>query len=385
MDKTQLLFALLRIAVCGEPVTEEVKAACTPELLEQVYALASGHDLAHLVGQAASKLGLQESEALTKCKQAAMQAFGRYMQLNYAYEQTCAVLEKGKIPFIPLKGSVLRNYYPEPWMRTSCDMDILVREKDLETATRVLEEKLAYRYQGKTSHDVSLFTSDGVHLELHYATIEDYVSQSSEQILSGIWEKATPVEGKTYHMAMPEALFYYYHIAHMAKHFVHGGCGIRPFLDLWIMDEKLEHDTNAREDLLARGGLLTFTKAARKLSGIWFSGTPGDSLSGGMESFILEGGTYGNLENRVSLQQSRQGGKLKYAMSRIFLPYDILKHYYPILQKYRALTPVYEMVRWHKLLFKGGVKRSVHELRVNAAASDGQIRSARELLEHLGL
>ena len=61
MDKTQLLFALLRIAVCGEPVTEDVKTSCTPELLEQVYALAGHHDLAHLVGQAVSKLELHYS------------------------------------------------------------------------------------------------------------------------------------------------------------------------------------------------------------------------------------------------------------------------------------------------------------------------------------
>ena len=128
MYTQSVLFQLLRIAVCGEAVTEQLKTACTPEMLEAVYDLAARHDLAHLVGQAASKLDLADSEILEKCKKTAMHALMRYMQLNYEYEQVCQVLEQEKIPFIPLKGSVLRNDYPEPWMRTSCDVDILQQE-----------------------------------------------------------------------------------------------------------------------------------------------------------------------------------------------------------------------------------------------------------------
>lgn len=385
MDKTQLLFALLRIAVCGEPVTEEVKSSCTPEMLGQVYTLANCHDLAHLVGQAVSKLELPESEALTRCKQAAMQAFARYMRQSHAYEQTCAALEEAQIPFIPLKGSVLRDHYPEPWMRTSCDMDILVKEEELEKAACTLEEKLSYRYQGKTSHDVSMITPGGVQLELHYSTIEDFVSQSSERILSGIWEKAEPLEGKTCHMVMPDTLFYYYHIAHMAKHFVHGGCGIRPFLDLWILDEKQTYDARDRESLLAQGELLTFTKAARKLSRIWFSGEEYDLLTKQMERFILSGGTYGTMKNYVAVNQAQKGNKLRYVLSRVFLPYDIIKHYYPVLQKHKWLTPLYQVVRWFKIAFCGGANHAIKELQTNAATSDTQIHSTAKLLKYLGL
>ncbi|MBO4954226.1 MAG: nucleotidyltransferase family protein, partial [Clostridia bacterium] len=36
------------------------------------------------------------------------------------------------IDFMPLKGAVIRQYYPEPWMRTSCDIDIHVKKDRLE-------------------------------------------------------------------------------------------------------------------------------------------------------------------------------------------------------------------------------------------------------------
>lgn len=385
MNTESVLFALLRIAVCGEQPTEEVKNACTPEMLDAVCALADHHDLTHLVGQAASRLDLPESDALAKCKKRAMQAFLRYTQQNYDYEQVCKTLEGGKIPFIPLKGSVLRKYYPEPWLRTSCDMDILVRPEDLDRASALLQEKLNYRYQGRTSHDLCLYSPGGVNLELHYCVIEDFVSQSAERILSGIWEDAKPVPNSAYHMEISDALFYYYHMAHMAKHFVNGGCGIRAFLDVWILNDRMHYDKSARQALLERGQLLTFGKAAEKLSRIWFSGEAPDQLTEHMQRYIFEGGTYGSLQNRVSINQSKQGGRLKYALSKIFLPYDILKHTYPVLQKHRILTPVYQVVRWCRLLFCGGVKRSVRELRVNAAVSHEEEMTAEKLLKYLEL
>ena len=135
MTESTILFALLRHQICGESVCEEVRQAITPEILPRVYRLAAAHDLAHLAGQSLSQLKLLgDDEISQKFKQAAMQAVYRYVQLNFEYEQACAVLEKAKIPFMPLKGSVLRDSYPEAWMRTSSDMDILVKPEKLEDA-----------------------------------------------------------------------------------------------------------------------------------------------------------------------------------------------------------------------------------------------------------
>ena len=113
MNTAQLLFQLIRVAVCDETPAENLNTACTPEALEQVYALASRHDLAHLAGQGASKLSLPDSEPLQKCKKAAMQAFLRHARQIYTYQNVCALLEQAQIPFIPLKGSVLRDFYPD--------------------------------------------------------------------------------------------------------------------------------------------------------------------------------------------------------------------------------------------------------------------------------
>ena len=384
METAQLLFQLIRVAVCGEAPAQELKTACTPEALEQVFAMAARHDLAHLAGQGASKLPLADSEPLQKCKKAAMQAFMRHARQEYTYQKVCALLEQAQIPFIPLKGSVLRAHYPEGWMRTSCDMDILVHEEALEQASALLEQN-GWTFREKTSHDLAFSSADGVHLELHYSTIEDYVSEAGKKIMEGIWDDAAPLPGKQYHMVISDPLFYYYHMAHMAKHFVHGGCGIRTFLDIWILNHRMEFDPAARNALLEEGKLSAFARGAEALAEGWFSGAPMDENALTFQNFILSGGTYGTVQNRVTLQQEQKGGKLKFALERIFLPYDILKHQFTVLQTHKWLTPVFHLVRWFRLIFCGGMKRSVHELKTTAAVSDDAQAAVRTLLKHLEL
>ena len=385
MDAKQLLFALLRNVICGESLSDDAKNACTPETLERTYQLANHHDLAHLVGQAISRLDLPESEAGKKCKSAAMMAVYRYTRIAYEYQRICETLENAQIPFIPLKGSVLRDHYPEPWMRTSCDIDILVRVEILEEAAQLLVDKLSFDRQGKGDHDISLYSPNGVHLELHYLAVDEGRMPEAQKVLADIWTDATPLPGKQYQRVMSDEMFYFYHIAHMAKHFNNGGCGIRPFLDMWILNHRMSNDRAAREKLLARGSLQQFTAAAEKLSEMWFSGVEMDVLSQKLERFILDGGVYGTQKSLVAVHQSRKGSKVKYALSRIFLPYQSLKYQYPILQKHRWLTPVYEVVRWCKLLFKGGVKRSLREMQINAQLSPEEIGSTEELIQYLGI
>ena len=386
MQKEQMLFALLRNAVCNQTVLEGIKAACTAEMLEQVYTLADRHDLAHLAGQALGKLNLPEETIPPQYRTATKQAIFRYMRIDHTYGQICAALELGQIPFIPLKGSVLRAWYPEPWMRTSSDIDILVPEDRLEQATDVLTARLQFTRGDKGNHDVSLFSPAGVHLELHYATVveSDRIKQSS-RVLSRVWEDVTPVQPGACCQRMSDSMFYFYHIAHMAKHIAGGGCGIRPFLDLWVLNNRADSNAVKPSHLLTEGGLLALAQAAERLSEVWFSGAESDPMTDRLAQYVLGGGVYGTMENNVTVQQGRRGGKLRYALTRIFLPYETIKYYYPVLQKHKWLLPVYQVVRWCKLLFKGGVKRSVRELKTNASMSRADMQSAEALLQYLDL
>lgn len=388
MNKQEILLALVRNVICGEALDDNLISACTPEKLEEVYGLAVKHDLPHLVGQALSKQKLPESPALSKCKKAAMSAFMRYMQQNHEYTRVCAVLEEADIPFIPLKGSVLRDYYPEAWMRTSCDADILVKEEILDTAVALLTEKLDYRAGGKTDHDVSLYAASGIHLELHYDTIQErYEVNGCREVLADIWNHAAPKEPGKKHFWLTDEMFYFYHMAHMAKHFAVGGCGVRAFLDVWVMNHKMSFDSEKRYKLLEEGGLLQFAKAAESVSEVWFSNAEPTDMDMAVSDYILRASLYGDKANRAALGQAKNGGKLKYLLTqRVFMPYEYLKDEYPILKEKKWLTPAYQVVRWIRMLrSKGGLGNTVKELKANAASKQAEGAAAADILKHLGL
>ncbi len=227
----QILFALLRSAIRGTKFTEEERKLYSPELLSDLLKTASAHDVVHLL-----VLGLKQNGLIAKensnIEQYIFKAVYRYERLKYEYDNLCAALEEAQIPFLPLKGSVIRKYYPEPWMRTSCDIDILVRENGLQRAVSYLSDNLEYRSESQNSHDVSMFSKSGAHIELHYDLVEDGRANESSKVLKNIWDIVSIRDGYSYWHEMPDEMFYFYHIAHMAKHFENGGCGIRPFIDL---------------------------------------------------------------------------------------------------------------------------------------------------------
>lgn len=383
MDKAfALLIDILKGEVCAK---SSPLSPLSLDEAKELYLFAKRHDLAHIAGDALCRFDLLPDEkAKAAFEKESFAALFRYERMTSELQALSSLFEEKKIPFLPLKGSVLREFYPNPWMRNSCDIDILVRPETLEDAKAHLLSK-GYLFRGHGSHDMAFDSPRGVHIELHFDLIEEHVMENAARILEDPWAHAAPVKEGSYRYALSDPAFYFYHVAHMAKHYLIGGCGIRPLLDLWVMNHRMTFDASAREALLKEGGLLTFHEAARTLSEAWFGEGEMTPSTEKMEHFILSGGVYGTTENRVSVQQARKGGKLRYAFSRIFLSYEIIKFHYPILQKHKWLLPFCEVRRWCKLIFLGGARRSARELQLNHAIEEDSLKNTKKHLKELGL
>ena len=382
----KIFFQLLRCEMNETTLCEEIKNLITLERLPALFKLAKQHDLAHLVGDALDKNGLlpENTEARKRFLQERNMAIYRYEQIQYELGEICRILEEAKIQHVPLKGSVLRKYYLEPWMRTSCDIDILVKQDCLETAISVLENH-GYKYETTEAYDAHLWSPGGVHLELHFNLMSESIAKKSAKVLSNAWERVKPCEGWEYRLQFDEAFFYFYHIAHMAKHFLTGGCGIRPFLDVWILNKIDIFNSKETEKLLKEAGVFTFEQNAERLANVWLSGAEHDDLTKEMEDYIVGAGVYGSLDNSIALRQVREGGKSKHLLSRIFLPYSALKITYPKLKKYPILFPFYQVVRWCRILFGKSKKRAFTELKGIATMNDEKKNYLSTLCNDLGL
>ncbi len=385
MNVVSMMFELLRFDLFETELCADIKNAITLDNLPDLYKLSKKHDLVHIISDALDKNGLLENEkAKIAFLQERIKAISRSERQQYELDEICKALEEAKISFVPLKGSVIRALYPQPWMRTSCDIDILVKEDSLEATAQYLCDKLGYDCKFKRSiNALSLNAPSGVHLELHYDLTEG--DRFGKEVLSHIWDYTTLKEGYQYWYLLNDDAFYFYHIAHMVKHFESGGCGVRPFLDLWFLDNLPQVDLAKRDALLEEGKLLKFANACRKLSCVWFGKDANNDVSKQLEDYILRGGVYGNVENRIAVQQQKKGGRFKYVMSKIFVPYKILKIHYPILEKHRYLMPFMQVRRWFKLLFRGNLKNTSKDIKYSNSITTQQAEKMQTFLKDLGL
>lgn len=383
-ETSRILFAFLRSGMTGSKLDEDARALYCPERLPKLLKIAEANSVAHLL-----ILGLKQNNLLPpekpELEKMLLKVVFQYERMQRELEKLYGILENAGIPFLPLKGAVLRSLYPEPWMRTSCDVDILLQKEDAQKTADFLMRHHGYTFRSQSSHDIALITPGKLAIELHYDLIESKHSATSPKVLARVWDTAILKPGHSYQYQMPDEMFYFYHIAHMAKHFTEGGCGIRSFLDLWLLDNLQNTDTQKRNALLHQGGLLSFAEGAGKLSQVWFGGEEHDDLTHQLEDFILQGGTFGSTKTMVAIQQQKKGGPAGYLLPKIFLPYEILKGHYPILKKHPWLTPVMEVRRWGKLIFCGHLKRTAREIQYNSQLPAEEAEKAYRLLKELGL
>ena len=152
------------------------------------------------------------------------------------------------------------------------------------------------------------------------------------------------------------------------------------------MERRVALDEDKKWDLLEQGHMTLFAQTSSRLAKIWFENEKHDELTQRVEEYVLSGGVYGNMENRITVENIRKKqGKFRYVMRRIFLPYKYIKWQYPILQKHKWLTPFYEVRRWGRLIFKGRLKSSVKEMRTISALEEDRKRDLAKLLRDVGL
>ena len=376
------LTAILRVGVFGESMPPDIAKKLTADNLKSLFSLAQKHDLAHIVGEV-----LEKNSLLTDCPEVRQlyleqlnMANYRYKFMQYELDQLSNVLQDANIPFVPLKGSVIRGYYPLPWMRTSCDIDVLVKEEDLDRAVQCLVSSLNYRSDKAGNHDVSLYSKIGVHIELHYKL--NSTLYTWDKVLDDVWDYTTPQEGCKYRLK--DEMFYYYHLSHMASHFKAGGVGIRFFLDLRLLDMHLRIDKDALTTLLQQGGLTDFYRGAVDLANWWFGDGEYTQLVENMQEYIVGAGMYGDVKNYVAIEKSTKGSA-KHLLSRIWLPYEKLKYQYPILQKHKILTPIYQVRRWFNLLNKSTRERALYELDHSVNTDNESVERVSRLMQDLGI
>lgn len=378
----EVLLEILCAAINGEGSSPSLIQKVERVDLVDLYRLAKKHDLAHIVSEfvCKNKVEIDNEELRDRMQRENLLSVYRHERMQRAFEQICICFDDARIAYVPLKGAVIKAYYPCAHMRTSCDIDILIHEEDMECAIECLEKR-GYRCEKKNYHDVSLYSPNKTHLELHFNIQENM--DSLDMVLKDAWKHTKLVQGSRYEFSKEFFVFHMY--AHMAYHFLSGGCGVRALLDVWVMEHRMDAHYACAEDLLKQAGIDTFAREMCSIANKCFSLDEKDAFSDLVLQYIFRGGVYGTKDNRIAVKKGEAGNAFLYALKRLFLPYRSMVILYPVLKKLPLLLPICWVARCASAVLKGKGKRIASELERVNDISDDTLSELAEIRSRLGL
>lgn len=165
------------------------------------------------------------------------------MQIQHI-QQVCAVLDalnKQGIPVIALKGLILRDLYPHPYLRSMGDADILIHIEDFEQVRNILNE-FGYKDGGTTPKHISFYHKDFPAIEVHWILTNQEAIDMTEKPAARIWENAvetTIVETPVLTLSPEDQILHL--LQHMVSHLKGNGFGLRQLCDLILYVEANKH------------------------------------------------------------------------------------------------------------------------------------------------
>ena len=274
--------------------------------------------------------------------------------------------EENHILYLPLKGLLLKDFYPDQYTREFADNDIFfAKDKDEQIKKFFVDRGYEVELYRKSNHDVYL-KEPCLNFEMHRALFGE--TDDNEKIVKNfIHPKIGLVNTQSYQAFYRLNDFYVYFTAHSYKHFHIAGCGLRTLIDYYVFLKKdmidndiLDFDYINKE--LKKIDLVDFSNDMINLTTKVFKEEPLNDKEQEMLLYIASSGTYGTLENRVN-KGVKEKGKSRYLMSRIFPPYRYYKSAYPWAYKVPILIPIAWLCRFFRILFNNP-KRATNEIKM---------------------
>lgn len=364
---------LLSLMACALSGTQPGEAVPEEADLAALYTLAEAHSVTGMVCMALERTRtFKESDPVLRGRwlEAKNRSIRKSLLLDTERRAIAEELEAGGIWYLPLKGSILKDWYPEYGMRDMADVDILF-DPAMRGQVRDIFRQRGYTVEsfGRFHHDI--YKKPPVyHFEMHVSLFGERFTELADAYAS-VGGKLLPVAGKRFERRLSPEDFYVFIMAHAYKHATESGTGIRTLSDIFVMNRKLGAvlDRKYVEEELARIGVSRFTKDSSRLAEKLFAPDrpAGEPVLTGEEQTLLDAylgaTTYGTLENRVgnqlrSLQADsapiRKKTKLRYLRLRLFPGREWCRGTYPFVYRHPWILPAFWVWR---IVYKGIFRR----------------------------
>lgn len=327
-----------------------------------------------------------------------------FFMYNFQHEKQVALIKKiddlmneNQIEHIFLKGVSLKAYYPESYMRSMGDIDVLVKEDKIKLVREVFENHQIKLTGNSTAHD-NYEDLQGLSIEVHPRISRD-VDDRFDSLSDHAWNESFIVENSRYQLNVEYEICYL--LVHLVKHFYSSGVGLRSILDIGLFVKENQEIINENRliEQLNQFNLDKFFLTIMYLNKLYFSIDAfsnlqedyqlKDSTLEALTEYILVSGIHGHgvgfnrFIGRLGGHHLQKKKRISLIISIVFPSYKDMSGMYPWLRRMPLLYPFTWVVRWFKIMvLKFGV--SLKKIRSLFTKSQ-EVEKVSKMYEEIGL
>lgn len=296
-----------------------------------------------------------------------MSELTRMIAINNERSNIFDELDEKGIKYMPLKGLIIKNYYPKESMRQMSDNDILFDSNFRDDVASIMKAngyKTTATGENSDDYHKAPYSTFEFHRTLFY-NLHDFCPT-----FDGLWDRATADDERPfmYHMGLDDV--YIYSVCHMYKHFSTAGCGVRFLADhyLFLKKENDKLNWDYINSFFEKYNISEYEKSSRLLAFKLFDEKELDDEDIKLFETYINFGIYGdgNIQLGNDIEKLADGGsinkaKKKYIFSRLFPPKAKMIADHRILEKHPYLLPFMYIYRLFRGLFNS--KKTLSEVK----------------------
>lgn len=198
--------------------------------LSQLYEVAQTHSLTAITAYAIDSSNIIDE----RFKEAKSKAIRKSIYFEIERAAVLAELEKNEIWYMPLKGIILKDYYPKSSMREMCDNDILFDNSRIEDVKQIMSSQRFEMKYDDNGHDLAFYKEPVCNFEMHTELFGDGHDQRMNDYYSAVRSRLIKDSDNSFGYHFSNEDFYVFMIAHEYKHFYNAGTGLRSLLDTYV-------------------------------------------------------------------------------------------------------------------------------------------------------
>lgn len=349
------VLALTRAGLTDVPSETDIN----PEDWNAIFKIAEEQNLISILYRAVRISGLKvPDEILTRIKAGFFQDIRLDRLQNSELEQLFLAFEDQGVDYFPIKGAVMKKYYPGSVYRWMSDADIFIREDQYGIISGIMKNA-GYSFLDESEHEFR-WKKSGFLIEFHKQAMSSAFKEAVDYFGDGFARAHRIGDSHRYQFDGTDELIFAF--THFVKHYLTGGAKIRNITDLYFLWKRGGEDQARLVAVLESMNLLVFYKLLLKNVMAWFEGSPLDEAGELIFRTVLTDSNEYKSSRKFIFWEARSNrgktkttgfAKVRTMLKSFFVPAKKIHSKYKIFRKLPFLLPIFWVWRgFYSILFR---------------------------------